>query len=123
MSLSVSCLVPIPENYPRQHRKLASLKAFTGLKRRAHCSFPVMPSRIGAKRGSRGPTNKKLQIRAGLPLVSSIPVVGTIVNFVVNPIVLTAIYVFGAIRFFSGFSQTTYSDTVANRFGLTAMWP
>lgn len=123
MSLSAFCSPPILHNGCLQHRKFEPLKAVAGLERRAHYALPVIQSRIVERRGRPKPSYKKLQIVAGLPLVSSIPIVGPIVNFVVNPALLTVIYVVGAIQFISGFSQTTYSDTVINRFGLTAMWP
>ncbi|XP_057813182.2 uncharacterized protein LOC131079859 isoform X2 [Cryptomeria japonica] len=123
MSLKAFCSRPILHNNCLQHRNFEPLKAVVGLERRAHCTLPVITSRIVDKRGKSRPSNNKLQIVAGLPLVSSIPIVGPIVNFVVNPTVFTVIYVFGAIRFILGFSRTTYSDTVINRFGLTAMWP
>lgn len=61
--------------------------------------------------------------RAGLPVISSVPVVGPLVNTLLSPPVLLAVYAFGAFKFISGFSKTTYADSVPSKLGLTVLWP
>ncbi|BBN10112.1 hypothetical protein MPTK1_5g01120 [Marchantia polymorpha subsp. ruderalis] len=61
--------------------------------------------------------------RAGLPVVSSIPVLGPVINAVLNPIVLMIIYLAGASRFWSGFNRTTYTNATPTKVALTALWP
>lgn len=61
--------------------------------------------------------------RAGLPVVSSIPVLGPVLNAFFNPVLLTILYAAGASRFWSGFKRTTYSDSAPNKVALTALWP
>lgn len=63
------------------------------------------------------------QARAGLPVISSVPVLGPLVNTLLSPLVLLAVYALGAIRFFSGFSNTTYTDLFSTKLGLTLAWP
>jgi len=121
----MACAYAVLHSIPSHHKKLETFKPFAGLSSGLH-GIPLNPF------GNNGGQNnmlagrratKRVQTRAGLPVVSNIPVVGPILNFVISPTLLTAIYVFGAIRFLSGFSRTIYSDTLANRVGLTAIWP
>ncbi|GAQ78525.1 hypothetical protein KFL_000140450 [Klebsormidium nitens] len=62
-------------------------------------------------------------IRAALPVVSGIPVLGPLANLVLNPVLLVALYAIGATRFWRGYPKTTYSDSGASKTTLTAMWP
>ncbi|KAL2649361.1 hypothetical protein R1flu_017489 [Riccia fluitans] len=61
--------------------------------------------------------------RAGLPVVSSIPVLGPVMNALLNPVVLMIIYIAGASRFWSGFNRTTYTNSTSTKVALTALWP
>eukprot|EP00850_Spirogloea_muscicola_P013351 SM000090S24313 [mRNA] locus=s90:248278:249595:- [translate_table: standard] len=63
------------------------------------------------------------QARAGLPIISSVPVIGGIVNFALNPVLLFMIYTAGAARFWSGFPRTNYTSSTTTRSALTAAWP
>lgn len=121
----MACTYAVLHSIPSQQKNLETFKPFTGLRRGLH-GIPLNPFwNIGGRShvlsGRRA--TKRVQTRAGLPVVSNIPVAGPILNFVISPTLLTAIYVFGAIRFLSGFSRTIYSDTLVNRVGLTAIWP
>jgi len=121
----MACAYAVLHSIPSQHKKLEAFQPFTGLRRGLH-SIPLNPFwNIGGRNLtlSGRPATRRVQTRAGLPVVSNIPVVGPVLNFVISPTLLMAIYVFGAIRFLSGFSRTVYSDTLANRVGLTAIWP
>lgn len=62
-------------------------------------------------------------IRAGLPVVSSVPVLGPLANAVFNPVLLFIVYAAGAFRFYSGFRKTTYADSSATKISMTALWP
>lgn len=121
----MACAYLVPHSIPSQHKKLETFKTVTSL-RGGLQGIPLNPYwNIGGRNLtlSGRPATRRVQTRAGLPVVSNIPVVGPVLNFVVSPTLLMAIYVFGAIRFLSGFSRTVYSDTLANRVGLTAIWP
>ncbi|KAH7331639.1 hypothetical protein KP509_20G045200 [Ceratopteris richardii] len=61
--------------------------------------------------------------RAGLPVISNVPIVGPLVNTLLSPLVLLAVYAYGGYRFMSGFSKTPYADTLTTKVGLTALWP
>ncbi|KAI5057961.1 hypothetical protein GOP47_0027976 [Adiantum capillus-veneris] len=63
------------------------------------------------------------RVRAGLPIISSVPVVGPLVNVLLSPLVLLAVYAFGAFKFLSGYSKTTYADSLSSKLGLTILWP
>ncbi|KAH7446708.1 hypothetical protein KP509_01G069900 [Ceratopteris richardii] len=60
--------------------------------------------------------------RAGLPVISNVPIVGPLVNTLLSPLVLLAVYAYGGYRFMSGFSKTQYADTLTTKVGLTALW-
>lgn len=62
-------------------------------------------------------------ISAGLPVISSVPVVGPLANAVFNPVLLFIVYAAGAFRFYSGFRKTTYADSSATKISMTALWP
>lgn len=62
-------------------------------------------------------------IRAGLPVISSVPVVGPLANAIFNPVLLFIVYAAGAFRFYSGFRKTTYADAPASKISMTALWP
>ncbi|KAJ7536977.1 hypothetical protein O6H91_12G090900 [Diphasiastrum complanatum] len=76
---------------------------------------PVIARSLSFRRG--------IIARANLPLISGIPFVGSVANFILNPALLVIIYLAGAIRFWSGFIRTTYSSTTVAKVGLTALWP
>ncbi|MCO5602973.1 hypothetical protein L7F22_057115 [Adiantum nelumboides] len=63
------------------------------------------------------------RVRAGLPVISSVPVVGPLVNTILSPLVLLAVYAFGAFKFITGYSKTTYADSLSSKLGLTVLWP
>ncbi|KAH6556798.1 hypothetical protein KP509_1Z154900 [Ceratopteris richardii] len=58
-----------------------------------------------------------------LPVISNVPIVGPLVNTLLSPLVLLAVYAYGCYRFMSGFSKTPYADTLTTKVGLTALWP
>ncbi|KAH7295656.1 hypothetical protein KP509_27G059500 [Ceratopteris richardii] len=60
---------------------------------------------------------------AGLPVISNVPIVGPLVNTLLSPLVLLAVYAYGGYRFMSGFSKTPYADTLTTKVDLTALWP
>ena len=62
-------------------------------------------------------------IRAGLPVISSVPVVGPLANAIFNPVLLFIVYAAGAFRFYSGFQKTTYANSSATKISMTALWP
>lgn len=62
-------------------------------------------------------------VRAGLPVISSVPVLGPLANAVFNPVLLFIVYAAGAFRFYSGFRKTTYADSSATKISMTALWP
>eukprot|EP00252_Welwitschia_mirabilis_P013467 TRINITY_DN2961_c0_g1_i1.p1 TRINITY_DN2961_c0_g1~~TRINITY_DN2961_c0_g1_i1.p1 ORF type:complete len:139 (+),score=7.02 TRINITY_DN2961_c0_g1_i1:170-586(+) len=82
-------------------------------------------SNAGNKRplSLRNRNSVSLQSCPALPIISNVPVVGPVFGFVTNPVFLLAVYLLGAFQFISGFSKTTFSDTLANRTGLAAIWP
>ncbi|CAK9222818.1 unnamed protein product [Sphagnum troendelagicum] len=85
-------------------------------------SFGSCGARTGRRRTRRG-VGVVMPIRAGLPVVSSIPIVGPLANFVLNPILLFVLYAAGAVRFWSGFTRTTYNSSASTKLGMTALWP
>ncbi|KAG0570521.1 hypothetical protein M758_6G162300 [Ceratodon purpureus] len=76
-------------------------------------------------RGSVGIKSRRrvVGIRAGLPVISSVPVVGPLANAIFNPVLLFIVYAAGAFRFYSGFQKTTYADSSATKISMTALWP
>eukprot|EP00897_Mesotaenium_endlicherianum_P001928 jgi/Mesen1/1763/ME000014S01169 len=70
-----------------------------------------------------GRTGGALVAVAGLPVVSSVPVLGPLANFLTNPFILLAVYIAGAVRFYNGFRRTTMKDDAATKAAVTAMWP
>nr|PNR62758.1 hypothetical protein PHYPA_001182 [Physcomitrium patens] len=77
---------------------------------RAECRGRVVVRRLGG-------------VRAGLPVISSVPVLGPLANAVFNPVLLFIVYAAGAFRFYSGFKKTTYADNSATKISMTALWP
>lgn len=60
---------------------------------------------------------------AALPVISSVPLVGPVVNLATSPFVLFLVYTVGAARLWAGFNKTTYSTDAATKARLTALWP
>ncbi|KAH7295655.1 hypothetical protein KP509_27G059400 [Ceratopteris richardii] len=60
---------------------------------------------------------------SGLPVISNVPIVGPLVNTLLSPLVLLAVYAYGGYRFMSGFSKNPYADTLTTKVDLTALWP
>ncbi|CAM6046514.1 unnamed protein product [Sphagnum compactum] len=85
-------------------------------------SFGSYAARTGRRTTRRG-VGVVMPIRAGLPVVSSIPIVGPLANFVLNPVLLFVLYAAGAVRFWSGFTRTTYNSSASTKLGMTALWP
>ncbi|CAM6023907.1 unnamed protein product [Sphagnum balticum] len=85
-------------------------------------SFGSCGARTGRRRIRRG-VGVVMPIRAGLPVVSSIPIVGPLANFALNPVLLFVLYAAGAVRFWSGFTRTTYDSSASTKLGMTALWP
>eukprot|EP01018_Ginkgo_biloba_P013595 Gb_33653 [translate_table: standard] len=123
----MACAPSIFHNLYPEHRDYHTLKVGASL-RRGQCGFSLNSNGNFAgwkQRLTKRRTTQYLQIRAGLPVVSSIPVVGSIANFVINPAVLMAIYVFGGLNhgrsnsvlpvMYSKKSSTTYESLVSTQ--------
>jgi hypothetical protein len=93
--------------------------SLNGKKQERDCSR----GRIGIRRRRRVGAAAGVEIRAGLPVVSSVPVLGPLANAVFNPVLLFIVYAAGAFRFYSGFRKTTYADSSATKISMTALWP
>ncbi|CAM6095316.1 unnamed protein product [Calypogeia fissa] len=79
---------------------------------------------VGRGSGRHGGGRRKVGVaRAGLPVVSGIPVLGPVLNAFFNPVVLFILYAAGASRFWSGFQRTSYTNSGPTKVALTALWP
>ncbi|KAL3701574.1 hypothetical protein R1sor_019596 [Riccia sorocarpa] len=123
---------PPSRNYPRQH-----FRSGTSILERQRNDLTLVTEfvdSLGRRRLTRNsgvaiPSSKRPRgrragaARAALPVISSIPVLGPVMNAVFNPVVLMIIYITGASRFWSGFRRTTYSESAPTKLALTALWP